>query len=253
MRQLFRSVSALILREMSTTSGRSPGGYAWAVLEPVAGTALLAFVFSLAFHNPPLGSNFPLFYATGLLPFMMYTDLVTKVSQSISFSRQLLFYPKVTFLDAVIARFTLNLMTQLMVCAIVFVGIVRMFDLNPIINMSAIVSGLSMTAAVGLGIGMLNCYLVSASMTWLRVWAILNRPMFIISCIFFIPESLPEPDQTILTYNPLVHVIGEVRRGFYPSYEGAYISHSYVYGFSAICFTFGLVFLLRYSREILNR
>jgi hypothetical protein len=48
----FRTITALILREMATTYGRSPGGYLWAVLEPVAGVALLSLVFSLALRNP---------------------------------------------------------------------------------------------------------------------------------------------------------------------------------------------------------
>ena len=67
-----RTILALILREMSTTYGRSAGGYIWAVLEPAAGIALLAFAFSLALRAPSLGTNFALFYATGYLPFMLY-------------------------------------------------------------------------------------------------------------------------------------------------------------------------------------
>ena len=39
-----RAIAALVLREMSTTNGRSPGGYLWAILEPAAGIALLTIV-----------------------------------------------------------------------------------------------------------------------------------------------------------------------------------------------------------------
>ena len=35
-----RCVIALMLREMATTYGRSPGGYLWVMLEPIAGIAL---------------------------------------------------------------------------------------------------------------------------------------------------------------------------------------------------------------------
>ena len=56
---------ALIIREMATTYGTSPGGYLWALLEPVAGIALLTFVFTLALDTPPLGQNFAFFYASG--------------------------------------------------------------------------------------------------------------------------------------------------------------------------------------------
>ena len=114
-----RAVSALILREVSTTYGRSPGGYVWAVLEPAAGIALLTLIFSVGFRSPPLGTNFALFYAAGLLPFLMYSDISGKLGQTIQFSRALLAYPRVTFLDALMARFLLNMMTQLVVHGLV--------------------------------------------------------------------------------------------------------------------------------------
>ncbi len=99
-----RAIGALILREISTTYGRSPGGYIWAVLEPAAGIALLTLVFSIGFRTPPLGASFALYYAAGILPLMMFTELSGKLAQTIQFSRALLVYPRVTFLDALIAR-----------------------------------------------------------------------------------------------------------------------------------------------------
>ena len=60
-----RATLALILREMSTSYGRTPGGYLWAVAEPVAAVALLTVVFALAFDHPPIGRDFALFYASG--------------------------------------------------------------------------------------------------------------------------------------------------------------------------------------------
>ena len=67
-----RTVLALMLREMSTTYGRSPGGYLWAILEPAGGIAMMSVAFGLVLRSPSLGTNFPIFYATGYLPFMMY-------------------------------------------------------------------------------------------------------------------------------------------------------------------------------------
>ena len=40
-----RTIVALVLREMATTHGRSPGGYVWAVLEPVAALIVMTVVF----------------------------------------------------------------------------------------------------------------------------------------------------------------------------------------------------------------
>ena len=47
-----RTLVALVMREMSTTYGRSALGYLWAILEPVAGIMLLTAIFSLAFRAP---------------------------------------------------------------------------------------------------------------------------------------------------------------------------------------------------------
>ena len=85
-----RAIVALMLREMATTYGRSPGGYIWAVLEPAAGIALLTAIFSLGFRSPPIGSNFPIFYATGLVPFLAFIDVTNKTAASVTFSKPLL-------------------------------------------------------------------------------------------------------------------------------------------------------------------
>ena len=247
-----RTVLALMLREMSTSYGRSPGGYLWAVLEPVGGLAVMTIAFSLAFRSPALGDNFPLFYATGYLPFMMYSDLVAKIGHSIRFSKPLLFYPAVTFVDAIIARLLLNALTHLMVFYILMSGIMLAFDTGNILDYPAILNALGMALALGLGIGTLNCFLLMRFPIWEQVWVIISRPLFIISAIFFLFESIPLPYRDYLWYNPLIHVTGEMRRGFYATYDGAYINPLYVYMISVVAFTIGLIFLSRYHRVLLN-
>ena len=68
--------------------------------------ALLTAVFQGAMGNtrPLIGTNFPLFYASGYLVFQMYHDIANKVATSLRFSRPLLAYPAVTFVDALLAR-----------------------------------------------------------------------------------------------------------------------------------------------------
>lgn len=247
-----RTIWALMLREMSTTYGRSFLGYLWAILEPVAGIMLLTFIFSFAFRSPAIGTSFPLFYATGMLPFIAYMDTSQKVSVSLRFSKQLLFYPGVTFLDALFARFLLNAITQVMIFLVVFAGIINAFDLDVMLNPVALAWGGAMVFALALGIGTLNCYLLSVYPLWERAWAVLNRPLFIISCIFFLFDTVPQPFQDYLWWNPLIHVVGEFRRGFYPTYDASYVSHIYVFALSGVTFAMGLLLLGRYHRDIAN-
>lgn len=248
-----RAITALILREMGTTYGRSPGGYLWAVLEPAAGIALLSLVFSVGFRAPSLGISFPMFYATGMLPFLMFSIVVNKVAQSLNFSRPLLVYPSVTFVDSLIARFVLNILTQLMVSYVVIMSILLLFDTRITPDLSVIAQAFGLTALLAMGIGTLNAFLTTQFPVWQQAWNIIMRPMFLISCIFFLFESIPQPYRDYLWWNPLVHVIGLMRRGFYATYDGPYISVTYVVAISLICLSAGLLFLRRFHRDLLNR
>ncbi|UWQ14583.1 ABC transporter permease [Aliiroseovarius sp. M344] len=248
----FRTIFALMMREMVTTYGRSPGGYLWAILEPVGGLTVMSIAFSMAFSSPALGNNFPLFYATGFLPFMMYSDLAGKLGKSLIFSKPLLFYPSVTYLDALVARFLLNGLTHLMVLYILLFSIITIFDTGNILTYPSILNAVCMALAFGFGVGVFNCFLLARFSIWERVWGIITRPLFIISSIFFLMESLPSQARDILWYNPLVHIVGVMRRGVYATYDATWASPIYVYGISMVLTFIGLVFLARYHRELLN-
>ena len=247
-----RAILALMLREMATSYGRSPGGYIWAVLEPAVGIAFLTVVFSIGFRSPPIGISFPIFYATGLIPFLIFHDLVGKIAAGITFSKPLLTYPSVTFVDALLARFILTGMTQLMVAYILFASIFVVQGGRTVPDLLAIVLSFSMLGAFSFGIGTFNCFMVTRFPVYQRIWGILTRPLFLVSGIFFIFDNIPQPYRDILWYNPLIHVIGQMRRGFYPGYNASYVSPEYVFGLGMVLMVLGLVFLVRYQRDLLN-
>ncbi len=247
-----RTIFALMLREMATRYGRSVMGYLWAIVEPVAALTLLTVVFSAILRSPALGTNFPLFYASGYLIFNIYTSVGNDVARSVQFSRPLLEFPAVTFLDAILARFLLNFLTQLVVTFILIGGIIEFYDLRVILDWPRILLALAATGAFTLAVGTFNCFLFVAFPAYVQIWAILNRPMFILSCIFFLFQSIPQPYQDILWFNPLVHLVGLMRSGIYPTYDASYVSLTYVLGLSAILFLVGLQMMRIHLRDAMN-
>lgn len=249
----FRAIAALMLREMATRYGRSPGGYAWAILEPAGAILVLGLAMSVLVRVPPLGTSFILFFATGFLPFIMYQNLGGNIGRCINFSRALLFYPAVTWVDAVMARFFLTVLTEVFVMVVLFTAIIIITNDRSSLNLARIVEGVCLAAFLGLAIGAFNCVLFGLFEVWMQVWAILNRPMFLMSGTFFNYEDMPAGVQSVLWYNPVVHITGLMRRGFYSTYDGAYISVSYVMTVATILLFIGIVLLSRYHRVILNR
>ena len=246
-----RAIIALMLREISSTYGRSPGGYIWAILEPAAGIALLTAIFSIGFRTPPLGTNFAYFYATGLLVFMMYADISAKIGQTVSFSRALLEYPRVTFVDAILARLILNTLTQIVVHVLVISFIIVAYDISLFPDFTKIVTAYGLVIVLSIGVGTLNSFLNLAFPIWQTAWAVLNRPLFLVSCLIFLFESVPEPYASILWYNPLVHIVGMMRDGYYPYYQPSYVSVIYPLAVGLALTMIGLFLLNRYHREIL--
>jgi capsular polysaccharide transport system permease protein len=247
----FRSISALILREMTSRYGRSPGGYFWALVEPVAGIAFLTIVFTLVMRSPPLGTNFPYFYASGIIPFGFFSGISGKMATSLTYSRALLSYPVMSFTDALVARFLLNGLTQLLVMVLITIGIIYFYDLNPVLDWPQLFLGLAMLMAITTSIGVLNCYLFNIFPVYSQVWGVMTRPLFIASGVFFIPENVPVNVREYFLYNPLAHVIAQIRKGYFASYDAPYVSPLYVFVLSMALGTIGLLLLLRNYKDIL--
>lgn len=248
-----RAVPALVLREMVTTYGRSPGGWLWAVLEPVAAIALLAFAFSLAFRAPSLGVSFPLFYATGYLPYMLFHDVSSRTALAIRFNRPLMNFGAISWLDALLSRFLLNAFTHLLVGALVLGGILTLLETRAAPDGAAIVLAVGMAMAMAAGVGTLNAFLFLAVPAWERLWVIVTRPLFIISGVFFLFEDVPGEFRDILWFNPLFHITGQMRAGLYPTYGAEYVSAVYVCGLSAALLAVGLALMARHADGLIHK
>lgn len=248
-----RVIRAMILREMTTRYGRSAGGYFWAIVTPVAYIAILSVIFSQIVRDPPLGRTFLLFFATGVITFGVYRDAANVVSNAFTFNKPLFNYPQVTLIDSIIARLTLQVITQIVVAILVFGGIFLFSREAFALDLGIIMAATLMATFAGLSIGTLNSVLFVIYPTWHSLWQIITRPLFLISGVFFTPESLPPAIREILLINPIVHIIGLMRRGFYPTYSADYVNFPYVLFMCSATFVIGLLAVYKFQGSLIER
>jgi capsular polysaccharide transport system permease protein len=246
-------IAALVLRGMGARNSRSAGGYLWAILEPLGGIFLLSIAFSVILRTPPLGSSFILFYDTGVVPFRLYSAMAGQVSSAISSNRGLLAYPVVNPLDAVFAKFALGFVTDFLVAVALFSGIAVFVDVDISLDLGPAAGAFALAALLGLGVGTLNCVLFGFFPTWKNVWSVFSRPLFILSGIFYIYEGVPPAFQGIIWWNPVLHVIGLMRSGFFGSYDPAYVSVPYVLGVAGTLFLAGGWLLRRHASFLIEQ
>ncbi len=250
--RMARVVVALILRETGSRDSRASMGFLWNLIEPVASIAILSLVFSLLHMTPRLGSNFPLYYVTGVVPYHLYSSISRKVATSMRYSRNLLGFPSVTVVDLIAARCLLSALTDICILIIMVFALDVYYDLHLRPDMGALLAGLGMAMALGLGIGTLNSVLFPASSVYESAWGVVTGPLVLISGVMFHIEDMPQRIFNILKWNPVAHIVAQMRHAFYPGYEIAWVSPAYVILLAAICFALGLVGLYRYIFDVLD-
>ncbi len=204
---------ALVMRELRTRFGRYRLGYLWAVLEPVAHVVLISLVFSFRGRNDMTGIDFPVLIITGVVPFLLFRDMITRAMSAVEANSGLFSYRQVKPLDAVLARLVLEGVIHLGVLALLLLGAAylgyRVTVRDPLLALAA----LGLLAGLGAGGGLIACTLACRFEEAKKVVPVLLRPLYLTSGVFFTLDTLPVPVRDHLLWNPVLHAIELFRAG----------------------------------------
>ena len=89
--------------------------------------------------------------------------------------------------------------------------------------------------------------------TWKNVWSVLSRPLFLMSGILYLYDSIPTALQAILWWNPMLQVVGMMRSGFFGSYEAEYVSMPYVLVIAGVLFVVGSWLIRRHASFLIEQ
>lgn len=237
----FEVVHALILRETRTRYGDSDLGYVWAFIQPMIQVGFFAFMMILGRVRDSSGMDIFGFLITGILGYDMVTNGLERAINAVGGNQSLLLYPQVKVLDVVIARVVLEALTTMAVFAVfmtadsLFVG--RFHVDEPI----TVLLGLLLGGWLGGGLGMIFCALNVFSSGADKLRAIVMRPLFFVSGVFYTANGLPIAFQDVLVFNPVLHVIEMVRSGWYGSYQSQVADPVYLTGWCVVTTALGLL------------
>lgn len=247
--QHLRVVAALIIREMQARFGSKPGGYAWAIVDPLAHVLTMTLIFSVFTRTPPLGTDFALFFASGFLPFTFYQGMSSFMAGAVRANKSLFSYPVVSPFDALVARYILQFVTSVVVAITVMLLCTSEASHLHSLDLMLAIEAVWMASLMGLGMGMINIALFERFPLYENIFSIINRPLYLLSGVIIIPDSLPGPVYNILLWNPLVHVVMWFRQAIYPEYSASGFDKLYVLKFASLLLVFGF-YLFTMSRML---
>ena len=238
--QIFvRNTTSMILREMRSKFGEQKLSYAWALLEPLGWVLMMSTIFmAMGSHAPPLGDSFLLFFTTGLVPFSAFKDTSNVVRNAVKQNKPLLFFPIIKPIDTFVSRAVLEALTQVAVFALIIGSYSFIHQDLPRADWLNVAIPFLLLAILGFNVGIINCVITAHFKAWEKIWGVLSRPLFILSGIFYVADSLPVQARNVLWWNPMMHCVEWLRTGFFPGFHSNFLDLHYVFAT-----TFGGLFI----------
>jgi capsular polysaccharide transport system permease protein len=236
-----RVVHALIIRETRTRFGESTLGYGWALLEPILHILLLSLAFAVLMHGrPPIGSQFFIFYYTGIIPYHIFVHTSSSMTYAVTANGSLLQLPLVGTFDVILARGLLELVTDLLVAAILLAGFGALgFGTLPR-DFSGLAAAVTMVWLLGCGFGFVNAVVNAFCKSWDKIWAQLTRILYFCSGIFYVPGMMPDWIRNTLAWNPVLQAVDWFRASFFPDYVPHWLDRPYLAAVTGLVLLAGL-------------
>ena len=197
----------LVLRDLKHRYAGSVGGFCWAVIHPLVLLVSYTFVFKVVFKAkaPPGVENFTLFLFCGILPWLLFSDTVTRCCASITENTQLI---TKTVIPAELIPMSIalsNLIQHGIGLAILFTVLIAFFDIHASALLIFIYMPMLLMLAQGLG------WIVASLQVFLRdtsqVLQIVMQLWFFFTPIFWAMESLDAKNQALLQWNPMAVLV----------------------------------------------
>jgi lipopolysaccharide transport system permease protein len=196
----------LIAREVQGTHRQTALGLSWIFLRPTIHMALLSLVFGRVLRIPSDGVPYPLFALAGLLPWMFFSNAVTKGSRSLVDNLHLIskvYFPRLMIPIAGAASGILDFLASLLV----LYGVLAYYGLPLRIEMLALPGLLLLTFAFALSV---SFWLATLSVKYRDVsFAVgfLLQAMLYASPVIYPVSLVPAAAQFAYQINPMSAVI----------------------------------------------
>ena len=155
---------------------------------------MLSLVFAVLMHGrPPIGTQFFIFYYTGIIPYHIFVHTSSSMTYAVTANGSLLQLPVVGTFDVILARGLLELVTDILVAVILLAGFGAIGLAATCREISRSVGGgRGRVWLLGCGFGFVNAVVNAFFKSWDKIWAQLTRILYFCSGIFYVPGMMPD-------------------------------------------------------------
>ncbi|MDG1733782.1 MAG: ABC transporter permease [Thalassotalea sp.] len=245
-------IFAIFVREIKSKFNDKVG-ISWAIINP------LIFIFVLSFLRSQLGG--PITHTMPTLIFMMFGMLIIQlflstfnsVSSSIKKNKALFAFRQVLPISAVLATGLFELLSKLVVIVVLLL-IIYLIDVefrldDPLLILFYIFLVWLLSVSLGLIFAIGKAFVGELS----KIEALLLRPMFFISGIFFSLQDIPKQYWPYLDWNPFLHAVELARDASYKTFGAQGVSIEYLLMCTLVSLFLALSCYRVFWKQVLSR
>lgn len=236
----YHVLRAIMLREVRVRFAARRLGYLWALFEPLVHIAVFMVIFHVVGRTSPVDENIEVFFGTGIVPWLLFKDTVSRVAQTVNANKALLVYPHVYPVDFMFGRILLEAATGFTVAFVLLTAAWFFYGFVPQDPLGMMMA-LAVIALLGGGLGMVNCALLSVFPSYENFYKPVQRLLYFLSGIFFIISDLPLAAQQALAWNPMLHGIDWFRSATLPGYHSTFYQPWPLLGLALALFLTGMM------------
>jgi capsular polysaccharide transport system permease protein len=247
-----RVILALMLRNMRTRYFGSGLGFLLAIAWPLSHILIFIAVSLYAGRHAPVGESAALFFGTGSATFMAFSYLAQFTMQSLLATRPLLGFPEVKLLDVVLAAAALEVLSAFTV-TLILLTLGYFFGVNIMPrNIEDACAAYGSAILLGLGVGILNSLMAMQVPMWSMIFALSRITLWLASGVIVLPDSVPEPLRTMMSYNPVAQSVEWMRSAYFEGVGYGFLDRAYTIKFGLVAVFLGLL-IERVTRGYLLR
>lgn len=248
------ALQAFVLRELRDRFGRSRSAFMWAILQPMIFLVGLTAIRHLLGRGRDdiYGVSGMYFFLLGVVPFFMFLHGFNRCLGATASYRGLYQFRQVQPLDVLLVRVLFEFLTMIVVFALVLGGFVWFGQDIAADNMLLFGAILATMFVFTLGLGLLADVCVVKIPDSRQVIAVLERPLFLISGVFFTIDQVPPGVREWLLWNPLLHGVDLARGAMLHKYDPLG-SWTYLLGSALVVMLLGLAAYRRFRRDLISQ
>jgi len=231
---------AVILRDIRSRYFNHGLGFLVVPLFPVAHMGLLLAIYTAMDRRAVFGDDLVLFFATGLIPVLMFNYISRFMSVSVLTNKGMLAFPAVHLLDIVLARSILEIVG--IVISILFVVVILISVGSDPVPQSPRDAALALlcVSVLSIGVGIIVS-VISAIFPFVSMaYALFTAIIYLSSGAPIYLQSLPDIVVYYCSFNPTFHAVEWVRSAYYLGYQAQYLDKTYLVGWAIGSLAVGL-------------